>query len=52
MSGGAAAMDPGQASVIEMDLTPGRYELACVLSNDGKSTLHYLLGMHQEIAIR
>jgi uncharacterized cupredoxin-like copper-binding protein len=52
MSGGAAAMDPGQASVIEMDLTPGRYELACVLSNDGKSTPHYLLGMHQEIAIR
>jgi uncharacterized cupredoxin-like copper-binding protein len=52
MSGGAAAMDPGQASVIKMDLTPGRYELACVLADDGKSTLHYLLGMHQEIAIR
>ena len=52
MSGGAAAMDPGQASVIEMDLAPGRYELACVLSNGGGSKLHYLLGMHQEIAIR
>ena len=52
MSGGAAAMDPGQASVIEMDLAPGRYALACVLSDGGKSTLHYLLGMHQEIAVR
>jgi uncharacterized cupredoxin-like copper-binding protein len=51
MSGGAAAMDPGQAAVIEMDLAPGRYELACVLSNAGESKPHYLLGMHQEIAV-
>jgi uncharacterized cupredoxin-like copper-binding protein len=52
MSGGAAVMDPGQASVIEMDLTPGRYALACILSDDSKSKPHYLLGMHEEIAIR
>ena len=51
MSGGAAAMDPGQASVIEMNLAPGRYELACILSDSGKSTLHYLLGMHDEIVV-
>jgi uncharacterized cupredoxin-like copper-binding protein len=52
MSGGAATMDPGQASVIEMNLTPGRYALACILSDDSKSKPHYLLGMHEEIAIR
>jgi hypothetical protein len=52
MSGGAAAMDPGQASVIEMDLKPGRYALACILSNGGGSKLHYLLGMHDEIVVQ
>ena len=52
MSGGAAAMDPGQASVIEMDLAPGRYALACVLSNDSKSKPHYMLGMHDELTVR
>ena len=52
MSGGAAAMDPGQASVIEMDLKPGRYALACVLSKGGGSKPPYLLGMHDEIVVR
>ena len=52
MSGGAAAMDPGQSSVIELDLKPGRYELACVLTDDSKSKPHYLLGMHDEIVVR
>ena len=52
MSGGAAAMDPGQVSVIEMDLAPGRYELACVLSNDSKSKPHYMLGMSDELTIK
>jgi len=52
MSGGSAAMDPGQAAVIDMNLAPGRYELACVLSDSGKSSPHYLLGMHQEVAAR
>ena len=51
MSGGAAAMDPGQASVIEMNLAPGRYELACILSDSGKAKPHYLLGMHDEIVL-
>jgi uncharacterized cupredoxin-like copper-binding protein len=52
MSGGAAVMDPGQSSVIEMDLRPGRYELGCVLTDDSKSKPHYLLGMHDEIVVR
>jgi uncharacterized cupredoxin-like copper-binding protein len=51
MSGGVAAMDPGGTSVIEMDLAPGRYALACVLSNGGGSKPHYLLGMHREIVV-
>ena len=51
MSGGAAAMDPGRAGVLEMNLAPGRYELACILSDGGNSKPHYLLGMQQEIAI-
>ncbi|HEY2895925.1 MAG TPA: hypothetical protein VGJ12_02215, partial [Gemmatimonadaceae bacterium] len=52
MSGGAAAMDPGQASVLALDLKPGRYALACVLSDGGKSKPHYLLGMHDEIVVK
>jgi hypothetical protein len=52
MSGGAAAMDHGQAGVIELNLAPGRYELACVLSDGAHSKPHYLLGMHQELTIR
>jgi uncharacterized cupredoxin-like copper-binding protein len=51
-NGGAAVLDAGQASVISLDLKPGRYELACVLSDDAKSKPHYMLGMHDEIAVR
>ncbi|MEP7065727.1 MAG: hypothetical protein ABI889_06815 [Gemmatimonadota bacterium] len=52
MSGGVSAIEPGEASVISLNLKPGRYELACIMSDDGKSTLHYMLGMHDEITIR
>jgi plastocyanin len=52
MSGGAASMDAGQTNVIELNLEPGRYGLACVLSNDANSKPHYLLGMHDEITVR
>jgi uncharacterized cupredoxin-like copper-binding protein len=52
MSGGAAAMEAGEVSVISLKLTPGRYELACVLSDDSKSKPHYMLGMHDEITVR
>lgn len=52
MSGGAAVLEPGQASVISLNLQPGRYELACAMSNDSKSKPHYLLGMHDEVSVR
>jgi uncharacterized cupredoxin-like copper-binding protein len=52
MSGGAAVLEPGQASVISLHLVPGRYELACVMSDGSKSKPHYMLGMHDEIAVR
>jgi hypothetical protein len=52
ISGGAAAMEPATASVISLDLEPGRYELECGLSDDSKSKPHFLLGMHADIAIR
>jgi uncharacterized cupredoxin-like copper-binding protein len=52
VSGGAAVVEPGQASVVSLTLQPGRYELACVLSNDSKSKPHYMLGMHDEITVR
>jgi uncharacterized cupredoxin-like copper-binding protein len=52
VSGGAAALDPGEASVISLKLEPGRYVLACVLSNDSKSKPHYMLGMHDELTVR
>jgi uncharacterized cupredoxin-like copper-binding protein len=51
-SGGAAVLEPGQSSVIVLDLKPGRYALACVLSDDSKSKPHYLLGMHKELTVR
>lgn len=50
-SGGAAAMEPGETSVVVLHLEHGRYELACVMSNDGKSKPHYMLGMHDEVTI-
>jgi hypothetical protein len=52
ISGGAAAMEPGTTSVISLDLKPGRYELECGLSDDSKSKPHFLLGMHEDIAVR
>ena len=52
MSGGAAAMEPGESSVIALELTPGRYELACVMSDGPQGKPHYMLGMHDEIAVR
>lgn len=52
VSGGAAILDPGSASVIDLNLTPGRYLFACVLSDSSKSKPHYLLGMEHEIAIK
>jgi uncharacterized cupredoxin-like copper-binding protein len=52
VTGGAAAMAAGQATVIALDLTPGRYELACVLSDTSNAKPHYLLGMHDEITIK
>jgi uncharacterized cupredoxin-like copper-binding protein len=52
ISGGAAAMESGEVSVISLKLRPGRYELACVLSDDSKSKPHYMLGMHDEITVR
>jgi uncharacterized cupredoxin-like copper-binding protein len=52
MSGGVSAMDPGQAANIELDLTPGRYELGCIMTDGAGSKPHYLLGMHDEISVR
>jgi hypothetical protein len=52
MSGGVSVMDPGQAADIELDLTPGRYELGCIMTDGAGSKPHYLLGMHDELAVR
>ncbi len=52
VNGGTTILDAGQASVVALDLKPGRYVLACILSNDAKSKPHYMLGMEREIAIR
>ena len=52
MSGGVAVLEPGAASVIQLNLTPGRYLFACVLNDDPKSKPHYMLGMEQEITIK
>jgi hypothetical protein len=51
LSGGAAVLEPGSASVINLTLAPGRYLLACVLTDDKDSKPHYMLGMEQEITI-
>ncbi|MDQ2765641.1 MAG: hypothetical protein M3Y30_00675 [Gemmatimonadota bacterium] len=52
ISGGASVLDPGSASVIALDLKPGRYLLACVLTDDKDSKPHYMLGMEKEITIK
>jgi plastocyanin len=52
VSGGAAVLDPGSASVIDLHLTPGRYLFSCVISDDNESKPHYLLGMEQVITIK
>ena len=52
VNGGTTILDAGQASVVALDLQPGRYVLECVLSNDAKSKPHYMLGMEREVAIR
>ncbi|MBA2685086.1 MAG: hypothetical protein H0U66_11410 [Gemmatimonadaceae bacterium] len=49
---GAAVLDPGQASVITLDLKAGRYLLACVLSDTADAKPHYLLGMEKLLIVR
>lgn len=50
--GGAAALDPGYASVTTLRLTPGRYVLACVLQDSTGAKPHYMLGMETETIVR
>jgi hypothetical protein len=50
--GGAAALDPGYASVIALRMTPGRYLLACALNDSLGSKPHYALGMETEAVVR
>ena len=52
VSGGTTVLDAGQASVVALELRPGRYLLECVLSNDAKSKPHYMLGMERVVAIK
>lgn len=52
VSGGTTVLDAGRASVVALDLRPGRYLLECSLSNDPKSKPHYMLGMERVVAIR
>ena len=49
---GAAALDPGEASVIPLTLAPGRYLLGCILSDGPDSKPHFLLGMEREVDIQ
>jgi plastocyanin len=51
VSGGTTILDAGQASVVALDLQPGRYLLECALANDAKSKPHYMLGMERIVAI-
>lgn len=48
---GAAALDSGQATVITLDLHPGRYMLGCILSDSAGAKPHYLLGMETIVKI-
>lgn len=50
--GGAAALDPGYASVAALRVTPGRYILACILSSGPANKMHYQLGMETETVVR
>jgi len=52
VNGGAAVLDPGQASVIALDLKPGRYAIGCILSDGPGAKPHYMLGMEKEVTIR
>jgi plastocyanin len=52
VSGGAAVLSPGRASVIALDLKPGRYAVACILSDGPGARPHYMLGMEKEIAVK
>ena len=49
---GGAILEPGQAEVIPLTLSPGRYMFACVLSDSTGAKPHFLLGMTKEVAIR
>jgi hypothetical protein len=51
-NGGTTVLDAGEATVVALDLRPGRYVLDCALSNDAKSKPHYMLGMEREVTIR
>ena len=48
---GAAVLDSGQATVITLDLHPGRYVLGCILSDSAGAKPHYLLGMETIVVI-
>lgn len=48
---GAAVLDPGQATVITLDLHRGRYALACILSDSAGAEPHFLLGMERIVEI-
>ena len=52
VSGGAAILDPGLASVIALNLKAGRYALGCLLNDEPGGTPHYMLGMEREITVR
>jgi plastocyanin len=49
---GGAILEPGQAEVIALTLSPGRYMFACILSDSASTKPHYLLGMSKEVAIK
>jgi plastocyanin len=52
VSGGAAVLSPGRASVIALDLKPGRYATGCILSDGPGAKPQYMLGMEREIAVK
>jgi plastocyanin len=52
ISGGAAIMSPGEASVIALNLRPGRYALACILNDTAGSKPHFMLGMEREVIVK
>jgi uncharacterized cupredoxin-like copper-binding protein len=49
----AAAIPPGEAGSVTLDLTPGAYQLACQIKpgESGSTVDHYLQGMHVDFTV-